>query len=452
VIINKYCDIIKKAIQKGDEEVMNLKEALIKLIKKEVRPAMGCTEPIAVALAASKAAEIVREAGETVEKIEVSVDPNVFKNGLGVYVPKTNMVGLTVAAAMGIVGGKSEYGLEVLKDVTDEDIKEMHKFINEERACVKVEGKAGVLQIDAVAYGQTVEGEAKIVGEHDSFVLFKKDEEVLFEKEANIEQTDNSLKDFVFSHEINEILDIIDEYEESDLAFLLDGALMNMEVAEAGLKHEAGLGVGAKLQRQMEKGYIASDLANKAVMYTAAASDARMRGFALPVMTTNGSGNQGIVSTIPVYVAAKELDISGLELLKALAISQTFTIMVKSSIGLLSALCACTIAAPIGTASGIIYLMHGKKEHVEAVIQSISADITGAICDGAKPGCALKVASGVATAIRHVFMVLAGLEVSDTNGIVGLTAKESIRNLGILSKTGMLDADKAILKIMQEKE
>jgi L-cysteine desulfidase len=308
VIINKYCDIIKKAIQKGDEEVMNLKEALIKLIKKEVRPAMGCTEPIAVALAASKAAEIVREAGETVEKVEVSVDPNVFKNGLGVYVPKTNMVGLTVAAAMGIVGGKSEYGLEVLKDVTDEDIKEMHQFINEERACVKVEGKAGVLQIDAVAYGQTVEGEAKIVGEHDSFVLFKKDEEVLFEKEANIEQTDNSLKDFVFSHEINEILDIIDEYEESDLAFLLDGALMNMEVAEAGLKHEAGLGVGAKLQKQMEKGYIASDLANKAVMYTAAASDARMRGFALPVMTTNGSGNQGIVSTIPVYVAAKELD------------------------------------------------------------------------------------------------------------------------------------------------
>ncbi len=431
---------------------MELKDALIKLIKKEVRPAMGCTEPIAVALAASKAAEIVRQAGEVVQRVEVSVDPNVFKNGLGVYVPKTNMVGLTVAAAMGVIGGKSEYGLEVLQDVTDDDIKKMHKFIKDDRACVKVEGKAGVLQIDAKAFGQTVEGEAKILGEHDSFVLFKKDEKILFEKEINLEQVDNSLKEFVFSHEIDEIIDTIKEYDENDLAFLLDGALMNMEVADAGLKHEAGLGVGAKLKRQIENGYLANDLSNKAVMYTAAASDARMRGFALPVMTTNGSGNQGIVSTIPVYVAAKELGISGLELLKALAISQTLTIMVKSSIGLLSALCACTIAAPIGTAAGIIYLMHGKKEHVEAVIQSISADITGAICDGAKPGCALKVASGVATAIRHVFMVLAGLKVSETNGIVGQTAKESIKNLGTLSKTGMLDADKAILKIMQNKE
>ncbi|MFP4457010.1 MAG: serine dehydratase subunit alpha family protein [Clostridia bacterium] len=430
---------------------MELKSALLKLIKKEVRPAMGCTEPIAVTLAAAKASEIVREAGETVERIEVSVDPNVFKNGLGVYVPKTNMVGLTVAAAMGVIGGKSKYGLEVLQDVTDEDIKNMHKYLNEDRATVKVEGKAGQLQIDAVAYGKSVQGEAKILGEHDSFVLFKQDEKILFEKELNIEEDDNSLKEFVFSYEISEMLDIIEEFSEEELAFLLDGALMNMEVAEAGLKHEAGLGVGAKLKRQMEKGYLADDLTNKAVMYTAAASDARMRGFSLPVMTTNGSGNQGIVSTIPVYVAAKELGIEGLTRLKALAISQTLTIMVKSSIGLLSALCACTIAAPIGTAAGIIYLMHGKKEHVEAVVQSISADITGAICDGAKPGCALKVASGVATAIRHVFMVLEGLDVSETNGIVGKTAKESIKNLGLLSKTGMLDADKAILKIMQDK-
>lgn len=430
---------------------MNLKDALLELIKKEVRPAMGCTEPIAVALAVAKASETVRQAGETVEKIVVSVDPNVFKNGLGVYVPKTNMVGLEVAAAMGVIGGKSEHGLEVLKEVTEIEVKEMVKFLNENRVKIEVQGDMEQLQINAVAYGKTVKGEAKILGEHDSFVLVKKDDEILFEKQISIEE-DCSLKEFVFSHEIKEILSVIEEYEEEELEFLLEGALMNMRIAEIGLKNESGLGVGAKIEKQINEGNICKDLTNKAIMYTAGASDARMRGYPLPVMTTNGSGNQGIVATIPVYVAAKELEIEGEKLLKALAMSQALTIVVKNSIGLLSALCACTIAAPMGAAVGIIYLMGGTLENAEAVIQSISADITGAICDGAKPGCSLKVANGVSTATRHAYMVLAGLNVCETNGIVGKNASESIENLGLLSKVGMLDAGRAILKIMQEKQ
>ncbi len=433
------------------EIAMKLKDALLELMKKEVRPAMGCTEPIAVALAAARASEIVREAGENVVKIEVNVDPNVFKNGLGVYVPKTEMIGLNVAAAIGTIAGNSSYGLEVLRDVTEEDVKRMKQFLSDETVKIGIEGELGQLRIHATAYGESVHGEAILYGEHDTFIMIKKDEEILLEKEASIEEDDNTLKTFVFSHTIKEILDTIDSYEEEELEFLLKGAEMNYQVALEGLKENAGLGVGAKLKKQMDKGLICSDLTNQAVMYTAAASDARMRGYAIPVMTTNGSGNQGIVATLPVYIAAREMGIYDLPMLKALAISQALTIMVKSSIGLLSALCACTIAAPIGAASGIIFLKHGKKSHVNQVIQSMAADITGAICDGAKPGCALKVASGVGTAMRHVYMVLAGLEVTESNGIVGKNAEESIENLGLLSKPGMLDTDRAILKIMQKK-
>jgi L-cysteine desulfidase len=430
---------------------MELKTALLELIRKEVRPAMGCTEPIAVALASARASEIVRESGEEISRIEINVDPNVFKNGMGVYVPKTEMIGLNVAAAIGSVAGKSSLGLEVLSEVDANDIERMKRFMSDETVSVGIAGEVGQLRIHAIAYGETEVGEAVIYGEHDSFIMIKKGEEILFEKEVTIAEEDDTLKKFVFAHEIDQILKTIETYTKEELAFLLDGAKMNYKVAQAGLAEDAGLGVGAKLKTQIDKGLICNDLTNKAVMYTAAASDARMRGFAMPVMTTNGSGNQGIVSTVPVYVAANELNVEDLELLKALAVSQALTIMVKSSIGLLSALCACTIAAPIGAASGIIYLMHGQRNHVNMVIQSISADITGAICDGAKPGCALKVASGVATAIRHVFMVLAGLEVTESNGIVGRTAEESIRNLGLLSRPGMLDADRAILGIMRNK-
>lgn len=430
---------------------MNLTTKIIKLIKEQTTPAMGCTEPIAVALAAARAAEIVKEAGEEVKTVTVDVDPNVFKNGLGVYVPRTGQVGLSVAAAIGAIGGKSAYGLEVLQDVTEAEVAQIGDWLAGDKIKIAVRGEVGKLHIEAWAYGDSVCGYAELLGKHDNFVRVKKNDEILLERELGASQSDDSLKREVLSHSLEEIVKAIEKAQEKDLEFLLTGAAMNMKVADAGLKNEYGLGVGAKMAKQMEMGLLGSDLSNTVTLYTAAASDARMHGAPLPVMTTSGSGNLGIVATLPVYVAARELDITGIKLLRAMAMAQVFTIRVKDEIGILSALCGCTLAAAIGSAIGIIYLYDGTVAQMETVVQTMVGDISGVICDGAKPSCALKVASGVATALRNVFLVLAGLKIDETNGIVGRDAEESFRSLGVLSREGTQETDRTVLKIMQDK-
>ncbi|QOR34273.1 serine dehydratase subunit alpha family protein [Clostridium sp. 'deep sea'] len=427
---------------------MCLENTLLELIKKQTTPAMGCTEPVAVSLATAYAVNAV---GGTVKKVKVKTDPNIYKNGMGVYVPNTGKIGLDVAAAIGAVGGNSQVGLEVLKDINQEHIKLMNKLIDSGNVEVSVLGEPGLLHIIAEVETDKGTGLAEIVKTHENLIRLEANGEVLLNKDYNF--LSESKKDVCVldKHCIDEIVGVIESYNEQDLAFLLEGALMNYKVAQKGLECDCGLSVGANMKELIDSGKLGKDLANITSLYTAAASDARMRGLSLPVMTTNGSGNQGLTATIPVYVAAKELGIDGIKLLRALAISQALTIKVKSSIGLLSALCSCTIAAPIGSASGIIYLLGGGAFEMQQLISSLTADIIGAICDGAKPGCALKVASGVATAVRHALMIMNGLCVPCSNGIVGRTAEECIENIGAISNPGMINTDKTILDIMVHK-
>ncbi len=427
---------------------MDLKKALLAVIKNQISPAMGCTEPVAVALATAYAA---KAAGGNVRKVQVKTDPNIFKNGMGVYVPNTGKIGLDIAAAVGAVGGNADAGLEVLKDITEAHLQQMEELLTANSVEVEVFGEPGLLHIVAEVATDQGHGLAEIIEKHDNLVRLEANNRVLFSKNCGSFETNNAEKSIVCKHSIAELIEAVESCEEQELQFLLDGALMNYRAAEIGLEKGPGLSVGANMKQLIDKGLLAKDLANTTALYAAAASDARMRGYSMPVMTTNGSGNQGITATVPVYVAAKEMNIKGIKLLKALAISQLLTIKVKSSIGLLSALCSCTIAAPIGSAAGIIHLMNGGACETQQLVSSLTADIIGAICDGAKPGCALKVASGVATAVRHALMIMNGLVVPCSNGIVGRTAEECIKNIGKISNPGMVNTDKAILNIMMDK-
>ena len=427
---------------------MCLKNTLLELIKNQITPAMGCTEPVAVALATAYA---TKAAGGTVKSIKVKTDPNIYKNGMGVYVPNTGKIGLEVAAAIGAVGGNSEVGLEVLKDISKEHLVLMDQLIDSGNVEVTVFGEPGLLHIIAEVETDKGTGLAEIIKTHENLVRLEANGKVLVKKDCDCGSHNKKSTCILNEHCIEEIVNVIETFEEKELSFLLEGALMNYKMAQKGLESTCGLSVGANMKELIDSGKLANDLANITSLYTAAASDARMKGLSLPVMTTNGSGNQGITATVPVYVAAKELGVDGIKLLRALAISQALTIKVKTSIGLLSALCSCTIAAPIGSASGIIYLMGGGAFEIQQLISSLTADIIGAICDGAKPGCALKVASGVSTAVRHALMIMNGLCVPCSNGIVGRTAEECIENIGAISNPGMINTDKTILDIMVHK-
>ena len=430
---------------------MRMRDALLSVIRSQVGVALGCTEPVAVALAAAYAARAI---GGEVERVVVTTDPNVFKNGMGVYVPSTDAIGLDIAAAIGAIGGDPQRGLEVLASIRPEHKKKMEAFMQDPNAVdVSVEGDPQHLKITAKVFTTNGWGYAEIFGSHENLILLKTDKEVLYESAPITKNTTSTLKDEVLNqNSIAELIAAIETFTEEELQFLLDGAEANYRAALVGLKEAPGLGIGAKMHALMEKGLLADDLANKVGMYSAAASDARMRGLNVPITTTNGSGNQGISASVSIYVAAQELGITGVKRVRAMAISQMMTIMVKNSMGLLSSLCACTIAAAIGATSGIIYLYGGNSDIIENGVNNSAADILGIICDGAKPGCAIKIASSLANAAKHALYALEGLQVSSSNGIVGETAKESIANIGLISGPGMVGTGDTILEIMVKKK
>lgn len=447
---------------------MNTRELeIINLLKKEVKPALGCTEPIAVALAVATARETITnrcknafEAGhcatcswlnKTDYKIHVEVSGNILKNGMGVGIPGTGMVGLDIAAALGAICGKSKYGLEVLKEIDADSIEAAKKIVEAGKVKItlattdkKLFIKARILE-DCGHYGEAV-----IADGHDNVVKITFDNFSTDEEEANEVVQDNKpvYMPLIGSKlTIAEIFDFVEAIAFEDIEFILDSKTLNLALAEEGLKGDYGLNVGKTILNPKFKEIFGEDFMSYAMAMTAAASDARMAGSTLPAMSNSGSGNQGITVTMPIISYALKYNISEEELARALTLAHLVAIHIKTYLGKLSALCGCVIAST-GAACGLVYLRGGSYSHVCSAIKNMIGNITGMICDGAKVGCAMKVASGVSSAIQSAVLAMEGISVSEHEGIIEKDIEKTIQNLGRIGSIGMQNTDNMILNIM----
>ena len=437
---------------------------LIELIHKEVKPALGCTEPIAVALAVAKAVDIISENcshcgdcplwRQTADfRITVEVSGNILKNGMGVGIPGTGMVGLPIAAALGAVCGDPALGLEVLHGVSDSAVSRAKELVEAKRVTISVADIDRLLYVKAtVSMGHGVEASAEvnphayavIEDDHDKIVETSFADHILMSSESGAAAKDRTTLDYGLT--VREIYDFACTAEYRDIDFILDDRTLNLALAKEGLDGDYGLRVG-KAIRENQLEVFGDDLMSYAMGLTAAASDARMAGCTLPAMSNSGSGNQGITVSMPIIAYALKYGIGDEPLARALILSNLVAIHIKGYLGKLSALCGCVVAST-GSACGIVYLQGGTYEQVCAAIKNMVGNITGMVCDGAKVGCAMKVASGVSSAVQSAVLALRGTCIPSTDGIIEDDIEKTIRNLGAIGSVGMQATDRMILDIM----
>lgn len=423
----------------------SIRKQIVSLIKREVVPAIGCTEPISVALCTAKAKEIL---GSVPEEITVHLSANILKNAMGVGIPGTGMIGLPIAIALGALIGNSEYQLEVLKESNPEAVEKGKQMIDEKRIHISLKEEIKEkLYIEVVCQAKGESATAVIASGHTTFVYLAKGTEVLLnkqhtaEEEAEEETPELTLRkayDFALTAPLDEI------------RFILDTAHLNKTAAEQSFHGNYGHALGRMLQGEKERAIMGDTTYTHILSYTSAACDARMAGAMIPVMSNSGSGNQGISATLPVLIFAEENNKSEEELIRALTLSHLTVIYIKQSLGRLSALCGCVVAAT-GSSCGITLLMGGDYNRVAYAVQNMVANLTGMICDGAKPSCALKVASGVSTAVLSAMMAMEDKCVTCVEGIVDEDVDQSIRNLTRIGALGMNETDRMVLDIMTGK-
>ena len=420
---------------------------IINLIKREVIPAIGCTEPIAVALCVAKATEIL---SQIPERIEVRLSANVLKNAMGVGIPGTGMVGLPIAIALGAISGKPKYNLEVLKDISQEDVDEGRKWI--ERGIIDISLKKDIeekLYIETVCFNGDNKATAIIAGDHTHYVYLAKNDEVLLMAAPTEQKDEGEEKEPCLS--MRKVFDFAMEASLDEISFIKVAGMMNKAAAEQSFKGDYGHNLGRILFGDTERKIIGNNTFANILSYTSAACDARMAGAMIPVMTNSGSGNQGISATLPVVIFAEENNKTEEELIRALTLSNLIVIYIKQSLGRLSALCGCVVAAT-GSSCGITYLMGGNYDQICYAVKNMIANLTGMICDGAKPSCAMKVTSGASTAVLSAMLAMEQKCVTSVEGIIDDDVDQCIRNLTDIGAHGMCQTDEMVLNIMTNKK
>ena len=423
------------------------KQSIIRLIHREVIPAIGCTEPIAVALACAKAAEVL---GERPERVEVYLSANILKNAMGVGIPGTGMVGLPIAIALGSLIGRSAYGLEVLKDLNPEGLAAGKAMV--ERKCISIALKENVdkLYIEVVSHRGDEESRVVISHAHTHFSYIARNGEVLYNEELGAKNEESDEEDEVALN-FGLVYDFAMRMPLEEISFILETARVNEAAAKASMEAGCyGHTVSQTFAGEFGKRFLGDSVYTHMLAMTAAACDARMDGAMIPVMSNSGSGNQGLSATLPVVSFAKDMQCSEEQLIRALTLSHLMVIYIKQSLGRLSALCGCVVAAT-GASCGITYLMGGSREQLTFAIKNMIGNITGMICDGAKPSCALKVSSGVSTAMLSALMAMEQKVVTPVEGIIDEDVDRSIANLTSIGSKGMESTDRLVLDIMTAK-
>lgn len=419
------------------------RQRIIKLVNREVVPAIGCTEPMCVALCTARATELL---GRRPERIEARLSANILKNAMGVGIPGTGMIGLPIAIALGALIGKSEYRLEVLKDLTPKALEEGKKFIAEER--IDIQLKTGItekLYVEMTCIAGEKRATAVIAGTHTHFV-----EPADASADVKTQKSSDESCDKDIELNMRLVYDFATTAPLEEIRFIEETRRYNMNAAREAIKGNYGHNLGKTIDRPLSKGIFGNSIYAHIISRTASACDARMGGAMIPVMSNSGSGNQGICATNPVCVYAKENENTEEELIRALMLSHLTAIYIKQSLGALSALCGCVVAS-IGSSVGITYLMGGGYEHVCRSVKNMVANLTGMICDGAKPSCSLKITSGVSTALLSALLSMEGKCVTSAEGIVDDCVDRSIHNLTAIGANGMGPTDEMVLNIMTSK-
>ncbi|WP_099465629.1 L-cysteine desulfidase family protein [Parabacteroides provencensis] len=425
----------------------NTKSQIIGLIHREVIPAIGCTEPIAVALAAAKAAETL---GKEPEKIEVLLSANILKNAMGVGIPGTGMVGLPIAIALGALIGKSSYGLEVLRDLDEEGLKAGKMMVD--RKCIHISLKENVdkLYIEVNCFAGNDSSKVIICHEHTHIIYVEKNGDVLQDCRVSGSSNEDMCNDNDLRLSFSTVYEFATEMPLDEIRFILQTAELNKKAAEESIQGNYGHTVSKTVSGKYGKKYLGESTYTHMLAVTAAACDARMDGAMIPVMSNSGSGNQGIAATLPVLSFAEDIKCTEEQLIRSLMLSHLMVIYIKQSLGRLSALCGCVVAAT-GASCGITWLMGGSKIQVSYAIKNMIGNITGMICDGAKPSCAMKVSSGVSTAMLSALMAMENKVVTSVEGIIDDDVDKSISNLTAIGSHGMEATDKLVLDIMTGK-
>ncbi|RSK64859.1 serine dehydratase subunit alpha family protein [Enterobacter huaxiensis] len=420
----------------------------IRAVQEEVKPALGCTEPVSLALACAIAAEQL--SGE-ITQVEAWVSPNLLKNGLGVTVPGTGMVGLPIAAALGAIGGNAQAGLEVLKDASAEALARAKCLLAEGKVQVKLQEPCDeILFSRACVYAGDASAMVTIAGGHTRVVEVVRQGETCFTLgDLQGERRDDPLK-VLSSVSLSQILEFVEQVPFEAIRFILQAGRLNDALSREGLSGKWGLHIGATLNKQRERGWMAQDVGSDIVIRTSAASDARMGGATLPAMSNSGSGNQGIAATMPVVVVAEHVQADDERLARALMLSHLTAIYIHYQLPRLSALCAATTAG-MGSAAGMAWLMGGDYRTISMAIGSMIGDVSGMICDGASNSCAMKVSTSVSSAWKAVMMALDDTAVTGYEGIVAHDVEQSIANLCSLACRSMQETDRQIIAIMAGK-
>ena len=438
--------------------------SIIELIKREVIPAIGCTEPIAVALCVAKATEIL---GCKPHRIEAHLSANILKNAMGVGIPGTGMIGLPIAIALGALIGKSEYGLEVLKECTPDAVEAGKRMIADDAISIKLkEGITEKLYIEITASAATTASSATtasaattasscpqtataiIAGGHTNFIYLSHNGKVLLD--APLKSSAKQSEDKT-ALTLKKVYDFATTAPLEEIEFILEAQRLNKAAAETSFKGRYGHQLGRTLKESTrEMSILGNNTFSKILSYTTAACDARMAGVMVPVMSNSGSGNQGITATLPITIYAEENNKSREELIRALTLSHLTVIYIKQSLGRLSALCGCVVAAT-GSSCGITYLMGGGYNQISFAVQNMIATLTGMVCDGAKPSCSLKIASGVSTSLLSAILAMEEQCVSSVEGIIDNDVDKSILNLTRIGSESMNETDHTVLDIMTHK-
>lgn len=426
-----------------------LRQQIIALVKREVIPAVGCTEPIAVALAVASSQSLLNGYPT---KIHVALSPNMLKNAMGVGIPGTGMTGLPIAIALGAICGNSKANLEVLAQVTPDDVAKGKSLVDNNAISISLAPEGcDILYIEATVTDDNGHTATTVIsGSHTNIVRQELDGKVLTLNDGGNGGAEVKSSATAPKLTMAQVWEFAMESPLDELKFILESRRINKLAAERSFTGRYGHEVGRTLHCERQRAMMGDSIFSRVLSYTSAACDARMAGAPIPVMSNSGSGNQGIAATLPVAIYAEEQFASEEQTVRALMLSHLTVIYIKQSLGRLSALCGCVVAAT-GSACGICYLMGGDFEKVVATAKNMIANLTGMICDGAKPSCAMKLASGVSTAMMSAMMAMEGQSVCQLEGIVDDDIDRCVSNLTRIGREGMRETDRLILEIMTSK-
>jgi L-cysteine desulfidase len=437
-------------LKKGSifDKILLMNQSVLEILRRQVVPALGCTEPVAVGVATARAKELL---GTVPDKVHVLVSGNIYKNGMGVGIPATKSTGLPMAVALSALYCKSSNGLEIFEDIGSHEESGAKLFLQEKTVNIEVKNGTDKLYVETSVFKGAEYAKVLICQHHDNIVLEEKNHKILLDIRRNDKNDGCTDDEWTNNVKLKDVYQFTRNVLYEDIAFLQLAIDMNCAIAAEGLTKHYGLHTGRIIERYIEKGILKDDLASYAVKLTSAAADARMAGSTLPVMTNSGSGNQGLSVSLPVIAAAQKLSSDAESTIRAMALAQLTAIYMKQFLGKLSGFCGVTIASA-GASAGIVDLLGGNYNHVTKAISNMAGTISGMLCDGAKPGCALKMSSGAYAAVLAALIAMENMSVSDPDGFVTPDIEDTMRTIGNIGNKGMQVADDMILEKMQKRE